>query len=104
MIKQTGPVFTEALENLHEASHCGFGSPDRPIGQVSLDAWGERDIEDSRSVERVNDHIHQDEAPRVSTGIMRVWPPRPSLSCMCLWPVCLHSKWKADGMGYFFPS
>lgn len=75
MIKQTGPVFIEALENLQEASHRGFGSPDRPIGQVSLDAWGERDIEDSQSVERVNDHIHLDEVQRVSTGMMRAALP-----------------------------
>ena len=66
MIKQTSPVFTEALENSHEASHRGFGSPDRPIDQVSLETWGERDIEDSRSMESVNDRIHLDEAQSVS--------------------------------------
>ena len=75
MIKQTSPVFIEALENSHEASHRGFGSPDRPIGQVSLETWGERDIEDSRSMESVNDRIHLDEAQSVSTGTMRAAHP-----------------------------
>lgn len=75
MIKQTSPVFTEALENAHEASHRGFGSSDRPIDQASLETWGERDIEDSRSMESVNDCIHLDEAQGVSIGTMRTAHP-----------------------------